>query len=213
MTTSVEVVVAGLTARTVGLCDQGLSEVSVVVEDERLVDEAVALLRHVLAYLTTPNIAVHSEETMTYGYWLLKFRLDRQGNFELWEYNPVATDFQRGATVALRHWRDRHEVCERYRAEFTPPRPDRLVVVSVGVDEGDPVQGVRYPSPAHMSGWWITTDRHDGDSNSLRPEHLYHLTAARPNLARYLALPPGYRFDTTQGEDVWFESEVASETP
>jgi hypothetical protein len=77
--------------------------------------------------------------------------------------------------------------------------------------QGDVVQGVRYPSPEHMSGWWITTDRYDGDIRSLTQEHLYHLTAARPDLARYLALPFGFRFDQASGEDVWFDEQVARE--
>jgi hypothetical protein len=77
--------------------------------------------------------------------------------------------------------------------------------------QGDAVQGVRYPSPEHMSGWWITTDRYDGDIRSLTQEHLYHLTAARPDLARCLALPFGFRFDQASGEDVWFDEQVARE--
>lgn len=32
------------------------------------------------------------------------------------------------------------------------PAPDQLVVMSEGVYEGDVVEGVRYPSPEHMSG-------------------------------------------------------------
>lgn len=67
------------------------------------------------------------------------------------------------------------------------------------------MQGVRYPSPEHMSGWWVTTDRYDGDVRTLRHEHLYHLTAARPDLARYVALPFGFRFDLGRHEDVWFD--------
>ena len=63
------------------------------------------------------------------------------------------------------------------------------------------------------AGWYVTTPRFNGDSKTLKVEHLYHLTAARPELARFVALPPGYRFDTTSGEDVWFDAEVAAEAP
>ncbi len=85
------------------------------------------------------------------------------------------------------------------------------MIVSDGVMEGDAVQGIRYPSPPHMSGWWITTDRYNGQIESLRNEHLYHVTAVRPDLARYVALPFGYRFDLATHEDVWFDANVASE--
>jgi len=50
------------------------------------------------------------------------------------------------------------------------------VVVTDGVFEGDPAEGVRYPS------------------------------ARRPDLARFLALPFGFRFT---GADAWLDPEVA----
>ena len=59
-----------------------------------------------------------------------------------------------------------------------------------------------------MSGWWITTDQYDGDINSLKQEHTYHLTDARSDLAKYIAFPSGFRFDLSSFEDVWFDEEV-----
>jgi hypothetical protein len=74
-----------------------------------------------------------------------------------------------------------------------------MVVISDGVFDGDHVQGVRYPSPEHMSGWWITTDRYDGKVSSLKTIHAYHLTRERPDLAPFLALAVGYRFYSDNG--------------
>jgi len=59
-----------------------------------------------------------------------------------------------------------------------------------------------------MSGWWITTKLYDGDVKSLKHEHTYHVTAARPDLAKYLALPDGFRFDLSRIEDVWRDEKV-----
>ena len=120
--------------------------------------------------------------------------------FELWEYNAAATGFVPGATLTLKYWKEQHETCERHGAEFSLPQPNQLIVISNGVLQGDAVQGLRYPSPEHMSGWWITTDRYDGGIESLTLEHLYHLTAARPDLARNVALPFGFRFGQANGE-------------
>jgi hypothetical protein len=117
-------------------------------------------------------------------------------------------------TLAVTYWRDQHRTCERLRTEFQPPHPDRLVVISAGVLEGDrDVQGIRYPSPEHMSGWWLTTSRFDGNTKSLETTHAYHVTAARPDLAHLIALPYGFRFDLSQAEDVWFDEKVATEGP
>lgn len=56
-----------------------------------------------------------------------------------------------------------------------------------------------------MSGWWITTDRYNEDTGTLRGVHLYHVINARPDLARYLALAHGFRFSTEHSEDFWFD--------
>ena len=146
---------------------------------------------------------------MAYGYWLVKFQRAEQGDHqETWEYSADASTFIKGGNLTLGYWRDQHYVCDQRKAPFSPPRPDKLTVVSAGVMEGLPVQGIRYPSPDRMSGWWITTDLYDGNIKSLRHEHTYHVTAARPDLAKYLALPDGFRFNFSVAEEVWFDEKV-----
>jgi hypothetical protein len=90
------------------------------------------------------------------------------------------------------------------------PKPDQLVVISDGVFEGDIVEGVRYPSPQHMSGRWLTTDRYNGDIKSLRTVHFHHVTESRPDLMGFLKLPFGYRFFSG---DAWFDQKVADSEP
>lgn len=198
----------GRRAWTEGLGALGRHEVLAEVDEPSLVEEAEALVRFVGSYVTGQDATIRAGETMAYGYWLVKFEPGPDDRLHVWEYDATATRFVPGATLTLRYWREQHEVCERYGAAYSPPRPDRLVALSDGVLEGDPVQGVRYPSPEHMSGWWVTTDRYDGNVSSLRNEHLYHLTARRPELSRYIALPEGFRFDLAHGEDVWFDEKV-----
>ena len=160
------------------------------------------------SYIIRGDAHIRPEETSRYGYWLTKFMASGSDALETWELNAPGTDFVKGASLALQYWKDQHTVCDKYGAEFTPPIADQICIISKGVFEGLPVQGVRYPSPKHMSGWWISTDEYDGNIRSLRHEHGYHLTNARPDLARYLALPYGFRFDLSTFEDVWFEAEV-----
>lgn len=195
--------------RTSGLTFCANSEISVWVGGASLVPTAEEFLQYVSEYLACSSKQIRSGETMAYGYWLVKFEASDNGSLETWEYNANATDFVRGANLALTYWRDQHFICRRYKAEFRPPRPDRLTVVSKGVLEGMPVEGVRYPSPEHMSGWWLTTDEYDGNIESLRHHHTYHVTAARPELAKYLALPEGFRFNlASRTADVWLDETV-----
>ncbi len=106
------------------------------------------------------------------------------------------------------------DCCEHYRADYFPVSSEQLVVISDGVYEGMPVEGVRYPSPGHMSGWWLTTEEYNGDVNSLKTVHFYHIQEKRPDLAVYMALPFGYRFQIGGPEErVWFDEEVSKEDP
>jgi len=194
--------------RTEGLSALGHSEIRIEFHDSELIEEGKSFLSFISDYVTN-GAKLRAGETMGYGYWATKFEDAGEQTLETWEYNAEATEFIRGASLTLQYWKDQNATCKKYSAEFEPPRADRLSVISKGVFEGLPVQGVRYISPDQMSGWWITTDQYDGDINSLMNEHTYHLTAARPDLAKYLALPHGFRFDTSQGEDVWFDEEVA----
>jgi hypothetical protein len=194
--------------RTEGLKASGCSEISVDV-DASLLEESERFLRYVSDYLLGSGKLIKPGETMEYGYWLVKFLGARQGDhLETWEYTADASSFVKGADLALGYWRDQHFVCNQYRTSFSPPRADKLSVVSAGVIEGLPVQGIRYPSPDHMSGWWITTNLYDGNIKSLRNQHIYHITAARPDLAKYLALPHGFRFNFSVAEEVWFDEKV-----
>lgn len=196
--------------RTVGLVSLGHWELRTEVCDFEFLKEAEEFLHFVTNYLITTGSRINPGETMPYGYWLVKFQDEGFKTLETWEYNREATEFIQGANLTLRYWREQHLICQQYGAEFKPPRPDKLTVISKGVLEGLPVQGVRYPSPDHMSGWWITTDQYDGDINSLKNQHTYHVTAARPDLIKYLALPAGFRFDLSVKDDVWLDEKVAN---
>lgn len=195
------------------VCTEGLKafghlEISVLA-DVDLIEESERFLKHVSDYVSSSAKQIKQGETMVYGYWLVKFQGgEREDHLETWEYTPDASDFVRGADLTLSYWRDQHFVCDQYGAAFRPPRPDKLTVISAGVIEGLPVQGIRYPSPDQMSGWWITTDLYDGNIETLRHEHTYHITAVRPDLAKYLALPDGFRFNLAVAEDVWFDEKV-----
>ena len=102
------------------------------------------------------------------------------------------------------------ECCGYYGATYTPVEPEKLVVISDGIyNQKIPIEGVRYLSPEHMSGWWLTTDKYDGNVASLKTVHFSHIQERRPDIAIYMALPFGYRFQLGGAEEyVWFDNEV-----
>ncbi len=199
----------GLGQETIGLRARIGYELSATVDDIDLREGCGDFLRYVGGYILDGAV-VSSGETIAYGYWLTKATLNGEGRLVFSEYNPEATEFVFGVSNSVRYWIDQHSICGSVGANFDPVRPDRLVVVSDGIYKGEPVQGVRYPSPHHMSGWWLTTDSYNGDTNTLKTVHAYHVSAARPDLAKYFALPFGYRFHSLSS-DVWFDEKVAND--
>jgi hypothetical protein len=197
-----------LVIATQGLAGSGLPELRVEVNAPSLLSEGERFLRFVADYLLEQGAQIKPGETLNYGYWLVKFQPVGKGLLEVWEYNPEATEFVLGASLTLRYWQEQHRICELYGAEFAPPRPDKLTAVSAGVMEGLPVRAVRYPWQEHMSGWLLVTDQWDKNIKSLTNHHTYHVTAARPDLAPFLALPVGFRFDLTRGQQAWVDPEV-----
>jgi hypothetical protein len=189
---------------TVGLTGHGQHEIKVDVEDDRLIGEGKAFLETMLVY-AIQHRHIGPDETVEYGYWLTKFVEITPTLLETWEYDAAGTRFVRGATLALRYWKEQHELCDSVQSQFSPPRPDKVAAVAAGVFEGDAVDAVRYLPEGRMSGWCFFTDRYDGSTQSLNYEHLYHVTANRPDLARYIALEPGFCFDLHEPQRVWFD--------
>jgi hypothetical protein len=202
-----------ITVRTVGLNSTiKHPEIRVEIRNLELKEEAEAFLRYVSDYLTQYGKRILPGETLAYGYWLVKFEGTEPNCLETWEQNASGDEFVKGADLALIYWRDQHRTCSQHGVKFKPPRLNQLTVVSEGVFEGLPIKAVRYPSPDYMSGWWLITAKYDGNIKSLRNEHTFHITAARPELAQFLALPEGFRFHSDT-QKAWLDEEAASATP
>jgi hypothetical protein len=188
-------------------------ELRVEVTDCSLLAEAEAFLRFVTAYVKQYEVRISPNETLLYGFWITRFQAAEAGFLDVWEANFSVEEFIPGGSRTVTYWRDQHHLCAQSGAEFAPPRLDLLAAVSEGVFEGDPVEGIRYPSRDPMSGWFLSTDRYNGDIKTMRCEHLYHIAEARPDLVRYLSLPPGFWFNTTEGERGWRQPTEAGSNP
>jgi hypothetical protein len=200
-----------LEVRTDGFRAVNGAELRIKVGDPNLLAEGQEFLRFVVSYVSDSGRKILAEETLNYGYWLVKFRQGSAEELEIWEYNPEATDFVCGGTLTLHYWREQHRVCSSQHATFAPPRPDKLTMVSAGVLEGLPINGVRYALQEHMSGWLLVSSEYDGNIKSLTSHHTYHVTAIRPDVAPFLALPVGYRFELGGSPKIWLDSGVATQ--
>ena len=74
-----------------------------------------------------------------------------------------------------------------------------------------PVNGLRHNTDDTTSGWYIWSGiEFSYKTDFFKPLHIKHLEEWRPDILKYLALPPGYRFLIGENnyEDVWFDNSL-----
>lgn len=96
------------------------------------------------------------------------------------------------------------EVCEQFGSPYDPPSESHYVGIHETAlnDPGRRVYGTRYAEDPPSSGWYFTVD----EGERLVKVHVGHLAAVRPDLLRFLALAPGYYFDTDSGTAAFDEA-------
>ena len=99
------------------------------------------------------------------------------------------------------------EVCARYGTTWYPAPGHLKIGVALNVKTSTvPVNGLRHRPTKDTVGWYIWAG--DGDPSSdpdfFVPLHVEHLPEWRPEILKFLGLPPGWRFLTHGNyEDVW----------
>ncbi|WP_110057607.1 hypothetical protein [Chitinophaga sp. S165] len=104
-------------------------------------------------------------------------------------------------------------ICEKYGAEFVEAPYFLLVGITKNVETRDlyPINGLRHPPEGETTGWYIWAgEEFSEDPDWFRPMHVAHLSDLKPEVLKYLALPPGYRFLIGENgyEDVWFDGKL-----
>jgi hypothetical protein len=101
------------------------------------------------------------------------------------------------------------DVCRRFGVE--PDQPDLDDTLGIGPMGSLPINGLRHVRVGQTSGWYLWTggDIDQSDGAFFRPSHVRHLIDHVPSALKYLALPPGWRFQIAPDhEDVWFDPEL-----
>lgn len=196
---------------TLGFKKVNKYELSIVYDGKRPIERYNSLLLYIYEYLSNEKRQINNEETVAYGIWALKFIYNENtDSLEIYELDINAEFFIRGAEFSIKIWDEQYFVCEQYKVKFTPPTIDQMITISDGVYEGALMEGIRYHSPSHMSGWFLTTDLYNNDINSLKPVHVFHILKMRPDITKYLALPFGFVFQQNTNL-VWLDKEVAND--
>jgi len=101
---------------------------------------------------------------------------------------------------------EQRATCKRYGLSPVPSAPDLKVGLARNVREGGwPLNGLRHEPVGDTTGWYVWAGAELSDDPSFfEAVHVRHLAEIRPEILRFLALPPGWRFLAAPGyEDVW----------
>ncbi|MCP3882616.1 MAG: hypothetical protein GY701_30100 [Sulfitobacter sp.] len=101
---------------------------------------------------------------------------------------------------------EQRSVCDRIGARPVPAYTDLKVGIARNVrDSVLPLNGLRHQPKGDTTGWYIWAgEKLSDDPDFFVPLHVSHLAEWCPEVEKYLALPPGWRFLIAPGyEDVW----------
>lgn len=99
-------------------------------------------------------------------------------------------------------------ICDKYGSPWLPVVPDLKIGVSKEVRENIyPINGLRHRPEGNTSGWYIWAGQEIGaNEDFFLPLHAEHISEWCPEVEKYLALAPGWRFLIAPDyEDVWYD--------
>ena len=101
-------------------------------------------------------------------------------------------------------------VCAEYSVGYEPSTPESKLGFALTTKGKWPINGLRHPIVEDTNGWYIWC----GEDFSSGPEfftplHTSHVYEDYPETAKFLGLPPGYRFLFAPNHvDVWFDKSL-----
>jgi hypothetical protein len=111
-----------------------------------------------------------------------------------------------------KHTEDQKHICDKYSIRWAECKIDLFIGLADNVLTGmNPVNGLRQPGCDRTTGWYIWAGEEFSQAEDFfKPYHVSHLLKLRPDIVKYLGLPPGFRFlmDDKGYEDVWGDLEL-----
>ncbi|TLV03895.1 immunity protein Imm33 domain-containing protein [Dyadobacter luticola] len=101
--------------------------------------------------------------------------------------------------------------CEAMSSEFYAVAPDQKVGISRNILEAAlPIYGLRIAPEGDSNGWYIWAGRELSlFEDFFLPLHVKHLDDWSPDVVKFLALAPGWRFiKAGDYENVWFDENL-----
>lgn len=107
------------------------------------------------------------------------------------------------------HIEEQKAVCKKTEVEFVPADIElRIGLTDNVLTDLIPINGLRHNIEGIGTGWFIWSgEEFSTDDNFFKPHYVKDLLELKPEIIKYLALPPGHRFliDNNGYEDIWYD--------
>jgi hypothetical protein len=113
----------------------------------------------------------------------------------------------------LEIWETQRLLCNRFGCSPVYVAADDVLGAARSLfATGWPLKGIRHLPTNGTSGWYIWSGDYSNDPGFFESQHAAHVFAARPEVSKYLGLPPGWGFIIAPGyEDVWQDDKLLVE--
>jgi len=106
---------------------------------------------------------------------------------------------------------DQLEMCRKHGVP--PDAPDSLTKLGISRSFSSrefPLNGLRHPAEEGTNGWFLWSGEElSTDPDFFVPLHAMHVDDHCPEIKKYLALPPGWRFLYAPDQEyVWFDESL-----
>lgn len=161
----------------------------------------------------TKDGEIVSETIFEWGNPYINFEINEL-NLKLWrEYLTTGEYRLKDFNIWNSHIQRQKEICTKYKVDWRPVNPKHKIGISDNLDS-EPIHGLRHSPDKGTTGWFIWTGEYSADTDFFKPVHAVHLLERRPDLIKYLGLPPGHRFlvDSKGYEDIWEDKELVKDS-
>jgi hypothetical protein len=108
--------------------------------------------------------------------------------------------------------KDQHATCDRYNVDWVYADIELKIGIADNVlTDVIPINGMRHQVEKGTTGWYIWSgENFSMNSDFFKPFCVKHLIELKPEIIKYLGLPPGYRFlvDNIGFEDIWEDKKL-----
>jgi hypothetical protein len=101
-------------------------------------------------------------------------------------------------------------VCVEHAVGYVASLPESKLGFALSTKGKIPINGLRHPVVGDTNGWYIWCgEDFSNDGKFFQPLHASHVYEDYPDVAKFLGLPPGFRFLLAPGAvDIWFDESL-----